>query len=49
MSIVKNDDFKIVKGENKLSFINFTLKQRNTIFAPCVEYTLIIIQELIQQ
>ena len=33
MSMVKNEDFKIIKGKDKLSFYNFILKLLNIFFA----------------
>ena len=48
MSMVKNEDFKIIKGEDKLTLYNFIQKSQNTIFALTVEFTHIITQELIQ-
>ena len=48
MGIIKNEDFKIVKGEDKLNFINFIQRLLNTIFVLIVEFTPTIIQELIQ-
>ena len=32
MSLVKNEEFKIIKGKEKLKLYNFTLKLLNTIF-----------------
>ena len=49
MGMVKNEDFKITKGEDKLSFINIIPKSLNIIFVLNVEFTLIIIQEVILQ
>ena len=45
MFIIKNEDFKIVKGKDKLNFTNFTQMLRNTIFVQYVEFTLITIQD----
>ena len=49
MSMVKNEDFKIVKGEDKLKLYQFIQKLLNIIFVLIVEFILITIQELIQQ
>ena len=49
MSMVKNEDFKIIKGEDKLKFINFIQKLLNIIFVLIVEFILIIIQDQILQ
>ena len=45
MSMVENDKFKIVKGENYLNYINFIQIPRNIIFAKIAVYTHITIQE----
>ena len=47
MSMVKNEDFKIIKGKEKLKFINFTQKLLNIIFVQIVEFILITIQDQI--
>ena len=47
MSIVKNEDFKIIKGNDKLKLYQFHSRLLNTTFVLIVEYILIIIQELI--
>ena len=49
MSMVKNEDFKIVKGQDKLKLYQFHSKVANIIFALNVEFTHITIQGLIQQ
>jgi Uncharacterized conserved protein len=36
MSIVKNEDFKIIKGKEKLKCINFTQKQLSIFFVSIV-------------
>ena len=32
MSMVKNEDFKIIKGEDKLNTLSISLKNRKTLF-----------------
>ena len=49
MSMVKNEDFKIVKGEDKLKLYHFIPKLLNTIFVQYVEFTHIITLDQIQQ
>ena len=49
MGMVKNEDFKITKGEDKLKLYQFIPKLLNIIFVLNVEFTLIIIQEVILQ
>jgi hypothetical protein len=49
MSMVKNEDFKITKGEDKLNFINFIQKWLNITFVLNVEFIPITIQEVILQ
>ena len=48
MSVVKNEDFKIIKGKNKLKLYQFHSKVAKHYFVQSVEFTLIIIQGLIQ-
>jgi len=48
MSMVKNEDFKIIKGEDKLKLYQFHSKVRNIISAQTVEFILTTIQEAIQ-
>ena len=50
MSMVKNEDFKIIKGKDLLNFININSKLMLPVitFAPSAEFIRIIIQELIQ-
>ena len=43
MSIVKNDDFKITKGQDKLKIYQFHSKLRKHYFCSIVEFILIII------
>ena len=49
MSMVNNNDFKITKGRDKLSLYQFHNKVAKHFFAQIVEYTLIIILDLIQR
>ena len=50
MSMVKNEDFKIIKGEEKLKlYTNFIQKLLNIIFVPSVVFIHITIQDLILQ
>ena len=49
MTMVKNEDFKIIKGEKNSLFINFTQKLLNTIFARIAVSILTIILGLILQ
>ena len=49
MSMVKNEDFKIVKGEDKLKIYQFHTKIAKHFFVPSVEYIRITIQEAIRQ
>ena len=48
MSIVKNQDFRIVKGQDKLKIYQFHSKIAKHFFALFVEFIHIIIQELTQ-
>jgi hypothetical protein len=49
MSMVKNEDFKIIKGEDKLKLYQFHTKVPSIIFAQYAESTLIIILDQIQK
>ena len=49
MSMIKNEDFKIIKGIDILELCNFTQKLLNIIFAQSVEFILITIQGLTLQ
>ena len=49
MGMIKNEDFKIVKGEDKLKLYQFHTKLQNIIFVLIVESILTIIQEPIQK
>ena len=46
MSMVKNEDFKIIKGKDLLVFINSKLMLPVITFAPSVEFIRIIIQKI---
>ena len=48
MSVVKNEDFKIIKGKDKLSLYKFYTKTAKHFFALIVVFTRTITQELIQ-
>ena len=49
MSMVKNEDFKIIKGEDKLKLYQFHSKVAKTLIsAQTVEFILTTIQEAIQ-
>ena len=45
MSIVKNEDFKIIKGKDKLKMYQFHSKIAKHYFCSIVEFIHIIIQE----
>ena len=45
MSMVKNEDFKIIKGEEKLSLYKFHSKVAKHFFALSAEFILITILE----
>ena len=47
MGMVKNEDFKITKGEDKLKLYQYHTKVASIISAQTVEFTRIIIQEVI--
>ena len=47
MSMVKNEDFKITKGQDKLKLYQFHTKVAKHYFCSIVEFILIIIQDLI--
>ena len=49
MSMVKNEDFKIIKGKDKLSLYQFHTKVAKHYFCSIVGFILIIIQDLILQ
>ena len=46
MGMVKNEDFKVTKGQDKLNFISTILKLLTITFVLNVEFTLITIQEV---
>jgi len=48
MGMVKNEDFKVIKGEDKLKLINIIQKLLIITFVKNVEFILIIILEAIQ-
>ena len=48
MSMVKNEDFKIIKGKDKLKLYQFHSKVAKHYFCSFVEFILITTQELIQ-
>ena len=48
MSMVKNEDFKIVKGKDVLSLYQFHSKVQNIIFVLSVEFTLTTTLDQIQ-
>ena len=49
MSMVKNEDFKITKGANKLKLYKFHTKVAKHFFVQYAEFTLIITLDPIQQ
>ena len=46
MGMVKNEDFKVTKGQDKLKLISTILKLLTITFVMNVEFTLITIQEV---
>ena len=48
MGMVKNEDFKLTKGEDKIKLYQYIQKLLNIIFVLIVEFTLITIQEVHQ-